>query len=67
MKGSLGRLKLVAIIIFSLSLMVALIFGLLVIYVYRGINFEADERLFESAAGFHSTTFYANDSTEEKA
>lgn len=66
MKGSLGRLKLVAIIIFSLSLMVALIFGLLVIYVYRGINFEADERLFENAAGFHSTTFYANASTEEK-
>ena len=33
---------------------------MLVVFVYKGINFEADERLFESAAEFHSTTFYAN-------
>ncbi len=60
MKGSTRRLKFTAIIIFSSAALVALIFGLLVIFVYRGINFEADERLFESAAGFHSTTFYAD-------
>lgn len=64
MKGSVSRLKLTAIIIFSSAVLVALIFGLLVIFVYRGINFEADERLFESAAGFHSTTFYANGAEE---
>ncbi len=60
MKGSIGGLKLIAIIIFSSAVVVAVVFGLLVINVYEGINFEADERLFESAAGFHSTTFYAN-------
>ena len=64
MKGFLGRLKLTAIIIFSSAIVVSLVFGLIVFYVYRGINFEADEKLFESAAGYHSTTFYANGAGE---
>ena len=60
MKGSLGRLRFTAIIIFFTATVVALVFGLIVFHVYRGINFEADEKLFESAAEYHSTTFYAN-------
>ena len=64
MKGFLGRLKLTAIIIFSSAIVVSLVFGFIVYYVYRGINFEADEKLFESAAGYHSTTFYANGAGE---
>lgn len=53
-------LKMTAIAIFSLSLIVSLSLGLLAIFVYRGINFEADEQLFEGALSFESTTFYAN-------
>ncbi len=60
MNRSTGRLKLTAIIIFTSALIISLVFGLIVAFVYKGINFEADERLFEGAAGFHSTTFYAN-------
>ena len=56
--------KITAIAIFSLSTVVLLILGLLVFYVYKGINFEADEQLFESAADFHSTTFYADGAKE---
>ena len=52
--------KITAAIIFSSSALVLLILGFLVFYVYEGINFEADEQLFESAADFHSTTFFAN-------
>ena len=64
MKGKTKGLKITAIIIFSSAVLVALTFGLLVVFVYKGINFEADERLFESARGFDSTTFYANGSDE---
>lgn len=65
MKGSTRKLRLTAIIIFSSAVLVAVVFGLLVFFVYRGINFEADEKLFESAAGFHSTTFYANGADDD--
>lgn len=62
MKDSTGRVKLIAAIIFSSAVIVAVIFGLLVIFVYNSISFEVDERLFENSAGFHSTTFYADGS-----
>ena len=60
MKGYAGRLKNTAIIIFSTAAVIALVFSIIVFLVYRGINFEADEKLFESAVAYHSTTFYAN-------
>ena len=60
MKEKGKRIRFTALIIFSSAVLVALTFGIIVIFVYRGINFEADERLFESAKGFGSTTFYAN-------
>ncbi len=60
MRGSHRGIKRLATLIFVISSLVAIAFSLLVIYVYRGINFEADERLFESAAGYQSTTFYYN-------
>lgn len=64
MKEKGKRIRFTALIIFSSAVLVALTFGIIVIFVYRGINFEADERLFESAKGFGSTTFYANSAEE---
>ena len=52
-------LKAAGISIFSLALVVAIVFSALAIFVYKDINFEADERLFEGARSFDSTTFYA--------
>ena len=60
MKGKFKGLKITAVIIFTSAIVVAIAFGLLVSIVYRNINFEGDERLFESARCFNSTTFYAN-------
>lgn len=61
MQKSNRQLRTVAIWIFSICLCIAIIFAVLVFFVYRGINFEADERLFEGSRGFGSTTFYADD------
>ncbi len=60
MKAKGKPVKICALIVFSSAVLVALVFFLMVVFVYRGIDFEADERLFESARGFGSTTFYAN-------
>ena len=60
MRKNTRKVKLVAIIILSVTAVCAIAFGVLVAFVYRGINFEADERLFEGAKSFNSTTFYAN-------
>ncbi len=58
-------LKIAAITIFSLSVLATVILGALAIFVYKGINFEADERLFEGSLSFESTTFYASSDGEE--
>ena len=50
--------------IFIISILVLLTFAGLVFYVYSGINFERDERLFEGSQGFESTGFYAKDGEE---
>ena len=59
-------LRLLSIIIVCISLAAAVIISALAIFVYRGINFEADERLFEGALSFESTTFYASDGKGEQ-
>lgn len=59
------KVRLIALTIFSCAIALAIIFGLLIVHVYRGISFEGDERLFESAGGFSSTTFYANGAEED--
>lgn len=66
MKGAGGRIRLCATVLFTSALVVALIFGLLVIFVYRNINFEADEQLFEGSLSFNSTTFYANGQEDDE-
>ena len=38
--------------IFIISIVVLLAFAGLIFYVYSGINFERDERLFEGSQGF---------------
>ncbi len=53
-------IKITSLIIFSLALVTAAAFGFLAVGIYRDISFEGDERLFESACGFNSTTFYAD-------
>ena len=58
-------IKRIALIIFILSLGVTICFSVLVFFVYRGINFESDERLFESAKCFDSTTFYAYERNDD--
>ena len=50
--------------IFIISIVVLLAFAGLIFYVYSGINFERDERLFEGSQGFESTGFYAKDGEE---
>lgn len=64
MKKIINGLKIVAKCIFAVGLITALIFSLLVFFVYRGINFEGDEKLFEGALSFDSTAFYAEDNGE---
>ena len=65
MKKKITRgVKIVAIVILTITFIVAIVFALLVLFVYKGINFEADERLFEGAKSFNSTTFYANAAEE---
>lgn len=55
-----GRgIKLLALWVFIISFFIAITFIALVFFIYKGINFEADERLFEGSRGFGSTTFYA--------
>lgn len=60
MKGKCKGLKITACVIVCLSLVVTLVFGILVVFIYEGINFEGDERLFEGASSFSSTTFFAD-------
>ena len=64
MRKSNKKLKIFAIALFSTALMLAAVFGFLTVYAYKGINFEADERLFESASSFNSTVFFANGNDE---
>lgn len=59
-KRQVSGVKFVALLMLTITLISALIFGLLVVFVYKGINFEADEKLFEGAKSFNSTCFYAN-------
>ena len=60
MKGRHKGLKLTALIIFFGATLIGIVFTALILVVYKNINFEADERLFENAAEYSSTTFYAN-------
>ena len=64
MQKSNRQLRAIARWIIFLSGLVAVVFAVLVFFVYRGINFEGDERLFEGSLGFGSTAFYAEDNGE---
>ena len=60
MKNIKRKIGILSSVIISATVLIAVIFGLFVLLVYKGINFEADERLFESESSFNSTVFYAN-------
>lgn len=64
MKKKGRRLKIVATFIFLSAFVTAVVFAFLVFFVYKNINFEADEKLFEGSRAFSSTTFYANGSDD---
>jgi len=55
-----------AISIFSVAVAAAMVISLLAVFVYKDINFEADEKLFEGAKSFNSTVFYADGSNGEE-
>ena len=57
-------IKSLAIWIFLITTVVAIVFIGVLLLVYKGINFEADEKLFENSLGFNSTTFYAESDGE---
>ena len=59
-------IKWASITVFSLATIAAISISLYCLFVYNKINFEADERLFESALTFNSTTFYADKKTSEE-
>ena len=61
----MGQKRAVAVIatgIFACFVAGAIIFIGLVLFVYNGINFEADDNLFENSRSFESTVFYADGS-----
>ena len=64
MRKSSGQIRSVAKWIFYVSILIAGAFFAIVFFVYKGINFEGDERLFEGSQGFGSTTFLAENSGE---
>ena len=50
--------------IFIVSIATLVCFFGLIVYIYKGINFERDEKLFEGSRGFESTGFYAMENGE---
>ena len=54
------KVRIAAAILFSLAVIAAIGVGVTLAVISNRRCFEADERLFESAAGFGSTTFYAD-------
>jgi len=64
MKKSKIAIKSLALWVFLIGVLISSVFCVLIVFVYKGINFEADERLFEGSRGFGSTTFYAEEDGE---
>ncbi len=64
MRKSTGQIGGLAKWIFYVSILIAGVFLAIVFFVYKGINFEGDERLFEGSQGFGSTTFLAENNGE---
>ena len=59
MKRQKRTISIIAICLFSVALVFAIAFGLLVVFIYKDIDFQVDERLFDSSRSFESTLFYA--------
>ena len=60
MKRQKRIITVIAITLFSITLIVAATFGTVVFSVYKTIDFSVDESLFESSGSFESTIFYAD-------
>lgn len=60
MEGFKKVIKIAGITLFFLAIIGVVAVITSAAFIYKTISFEADERLFESAAGFDSTTFYAD-------
>ena len=57
-------IKILSLTILSFAIATAIAFVCLTAFIYKDINFEADEILFEGARSFNSTTFYADASDD---
>lgn len=64
MKRRSSAIKRIAATLFSATIIISIVFGLFILFIYRGISFEADERLFESSFGFGATCFYCREDNE---
>ena len=61
MKGLRKAVKISAAVVLSITVLTIIIFGCVLIFTYKNINFDLDERLFESSRHYNSTTFFAAD------
>lgn len=52
--------SIIAISIFSLAAVIAVVFGVSIAIIYKDIDFAVDENLFDSSSSFESTVFYAD-------
>ena len=60
MKRQKRTISIIAISLFSIALVFAIVFALFVAFIYKDIDFRVDERLFDSSRSFESTLFYAD-------
>lgn len=58
-------IRLIAIGLFFITVIIAVTFGICISSIYKNINFELDESLFENSRRFESTVFYADGSESE--
>ena len=67
MKRQKRTISIIAICLFSVALVFAIAFGLLVVFIYKDIDFQVDEKLFDSSRSFESTLFYAEGEVVESS
>ena len=60
MKRQKRLISIIAISIFSLAAVLAIVFGVSIAIIYKDIDFAVDENLFDSSGSFESTVFYAD-------
>ena len=57
-------IKVIGITLLASSIITVLALGITGLFIYKNVNFEADERLFDSSRSFNSTSFYASENID---